>query len=176
MPRSTQNPLHLYPESPQKLHPNVQLNAPAPRIEKQKFLFDKTKREKQTGLPTISKWQIGLFLWQKVARRDAQRAQQGRKPCTGRSRGAAPGAPLVTFPATGKSPGCRAERLHQGTLGLPAPHKVGRGAGRSARSLRVWELCSHIGECRGGPQAAPRIGVAGAYFPCASIRSARSLR
>ena len=59
---------------------------------------------------------------------------------------------------------------------LSLREKVGRGAGRSARSLRVWELCSHIGECRGGPQAAPRIGVAGAYFPCASIRSARSLR
>ncbi len=59
---------------------------------------------------------------------------------------------------------------------LSLREKVGRGAGRSARSLRVWELCSHIGECRGGPQAAPRIGAAGAYFPCASIRSARSLR
>ena len=108
------------------------------------FYWSKPKETTKADLPTISKWQIGLFLWQKVARRDAQRAQQGRKPCTGRSRGAAPGAPLVTFPATGKSPGCRAERLHQGTLGLPAPHKVGRGAGRSARisgsRSQVWRL------------------------------------
>ena len=69
------------------------------------FSWSKPKETTKADLPTISKWQIGLFLWQKVARRDAQRAQQGRKPCTGRSRGAAPGAPLVTFPATGKSPG-----------------------------------------------------------------------
>ena len=34
--------------------------------------------EKKTDLPTISKWQIGLGLWQKVARRDAQRARKGR--------------------------------------------------------------------------------------------------
>ena len=37
------NPLHLYPESPQKLHPNVQLNAPAPRINSRIFLLVKAK-------------------------------------------------------------------------------------------------------------------------------------
>ena len=36
---------------------------------------------------------------------------------------------------------------------LSLREKVGRGAGRSARSLRVWELCSHIGGCGG---AAPQ--------------------
>ena len=65
------NPLHLYPESPQKLHPNVQLNAPAPRINSRIFFLVKAKGNNKTDLPTISKWQIGLFLWQKVARRDA---------------------------------------------------------------------------------------------------------
>ena len=37
------NPLHLYPESPQKLHPNVQLNAPAPRINSRIFFLVKAK-------------------------------------------------------------------------------------------------------------------------------------
>ena len=65
-------------------------------------------------------------------------------------KGAALGAPLVTFPATGKSPGCRAwqshalaERLHWWTLGLPAgatsrgyqPRKSPGVEGRSAPSL-----------------------------------------
>ncbi len=37
------NPLHLYPESPQKLHPNVQLNAPEPRINSRIFFLVKAK-------------------------------------------------------------------------------------------------------------------------------------
>ena len=42
-PGETQSPLHLYPESPQKLHPNVQLNAPAPRINSRIFFLVKAK-------------------------------------------------------------------------------------------------------------------------------------
>ena len=137
------NPLHLYPESPQKLHLNVQPKPPRHGLTAEYFSWSKPKETTKTDLPTISKWQIGLFLWQKPARRDAQRAQQGRKPCTGRSRGAAPGAPLVTFPATGKSPGVE---------------------GRSAPS---WASSPHFGEqepslatcSRGG--AAPRVGPFG---------------
>ena len=65
----------------------------------------------------------------------AAQHQKGRFfALAGFQRAAALGAPLVTFPATGKSPGCRAERLHWWVLGLPAPHKLPRGAGRSARS------------------------------------------
>ena len=90
-----------------------------------------------------------------TARAEGEGIQGGPPPCAG-------------------GPGTRRFLAYLCLLSLR--EKVGRGAGRSARSLRVWELCSHIGECRGGPQAAPRIGVAGAYFPCASIRSARSLR
>ena len=37
------NTLHLYPESPQKLRPNVQLNAPAPRINSRIFFLVKAK-------------------------------------------------------------------------------------------------------------------------------------
>ena len=35
------------------------------------FSWSKPKETTKTGLPTISKWQIGLFLWHKPARRDA---------------------------------------------------------------------------------------------------------
>ena len=57
-----------------------------------------------------------------------------------RSRGAALGAPLVTFPATGKSPGCRAwqshalaERLHQGWSAEGAlPPRISWAAGAPA--------------------------------------------
>ena len=96
----------------------------------------KPEEKNKTDLPTNSKWQIGLFLWQKAARVQASaQHQKGRFfALAGFQRAAALGAPLVTFPATGKSPGCRAERLHWWVLGLPAPHKLPRGAGRSARS------------------------------------------
>ena len=39
------------------------------------------------------------------------------------------GAPLVTFPATGKSPGCRAERLHSGSQELTALQNPPGGGG-----------------------------------------------
>ncbi len=44
----------------------------APRIENTECSLDETKaRKNKTDLPTISKWQIGLLLCLKVARRDA---------------------------------------------------------------------------------------------------------
>ena len=47
-----------------------------------------------------------------------------KRPPRGVPRGVSPlGDSLVTFSSGRKSPGCRAERLHQGRLGLPAPHK-----------------------------------------------------
>ena len=57
-------------------------------------------------------------------------------PLGGVPRGGPPlGDSLVTFSSGRKSPGCRAERLHQGSLGLPAPHKLpGRGAERPPRN------------------------------------------
>ena len=48
-----------------------------------------------------------------------------------RSRGAALGAPLVTFPATGKSPGCRAWLCH---ALAERPHTVGRRGPRPCSS------------------------------------------
>ena len=48
---SAPHPLHLYPESPQKLHPNVQLNAPAPRINSRIFLFVKAQGDGASNSP-----------------------------------------------------------------------------------------------------------------------------
>ncbi len=88
--------------------------------------------ENKTDLPTSSKWQIGLFLWQKVARRETERSAASAKRAVtthrGIPKGTALGAPLVTFPATGKSPGCRAERLHRGCWGCQ-PRKNSRARG-----------------------------------------------
>ena len=103
------------------------------------FSWSKPKETTKTDLPTISKWQIGLFLWQISPARCGER--QG--PCTGG--GAALGAPLVTFPATGKSPGVEGRSAPSwGCGGLQPPLRGAR---------QVWRLA------RGG--AAPRVGPFG---------------
>ena len=63
------------------------------------------------------------------------------------SRTVGSGAPLVTFPATGKSPGCRAwlchalaERLHSGSQELPPLQNPPGSEGRSPLPLRLWEI------------------------------------
>jgi hypothetical protein len=80
-----------------------------PRIENRRCDLSKTWGEKKTDLPTNPKWQIGLGLWQKVARRETERSAASAKRAAtthrGIPKGAALGAPLVTFPASGKSPG-----------------------------------------------------------------------
>ena len=103
------------PQKGEKLRAARKLHNPpaAPRIENRECSLDETKGKNKTDLPTNSKWQIGLFLWQKVARVQAQRStKEGEGSAPRESRTVGSGAPLVTFPATGKSPGCRAERLH----------------------------------------------------------------
>ena len=102
----------------------------------------KTRGEKKTGLPTYSKWQIGLGLWQKVARRETERSAASAKRAAathrGIPKGAALGAPLVTFPASGKSPGCRAERL-----------QVGAGTTSPAKTPGAWGGAPIHGGCGG---------------------------
>ena len=51
MPRPPQNPLHLYPESPQKLHPNVQLNAPRHGLTAEYFSWSKPKETTRPVCP-----------------------------------------------------------------------------------------------------------------------------
>ena len=104
-PHHTPSPI---PRIAPKVAPKRATQTPAPRINSTKSFLRKTKGNNKTDSPTTSKWQIGLFLWQKAARREPERSAASAKravtPHRG-SRGAAPGAPLVTFPATGKSPG-----------------------------------------------------------------------
>ena len=50
-----------------------------PRIENRKCSLDETRGKNKTDLPTSSKWQIGLFLWQKVARRETERSAASAK-------------------------------------------------------------------------------------------------
>ena len=104
-----------------------------PRIENRKCSLDETRGKNKTDLPTSSKWQIGLFLWLKVARREPERSAASAKRAAtthrGIPKGAALGAPLVTFPASGKSPGCRAWQSHA----LAERLQVGAGTTSPAR-------------------------------------------
>ena len=102
--------------------------------------------------PPISKWQIGLSWRQKVARREPERSAASAKRAEtshrGIPKGAALGAPLVTFSATGKSPGVEGRSaLPMGVVGAQPPLGEERGAksddllleGRSPSSHR-WVL------------------------------------
>ena len=68
--------------------------------------------------------------------------EKGGDHVQGIPKGAALGAPLVTFPATGKSPGCRAERL-QVDAGATSPVKSpgvrgGAQRGHSPLARKPW--------------------------------------
>ena len=110
-----------------------------PRIDSRECFPDGAEGKNKTDLLTNSKWQIGLFLWLKVARREPERSAASAKRAAtthrGIPKGAALGAPLVTFPATGKSPGCRAERLHQGWSAEEGATLLARGVRRGAAPL-----------------------------------------
>ena len=68
------------------------------------FLYG-AKGKNKTDSPTISKWQIGLFLWHKPARREPERSERkkGGDFVPG-VQGRSPGTPLVTFVVKRKSP------------------------------------------------------------------------
>ena len=104
---------------------------PAPRINSTKSFLRKTKEKNKTDSPTTSKWQIGLFLWQKAARREPERSAASAKRAVTPHRqvqGRSPGTPLVTFVVKRKSPGCRAERLHWRSRDF-RPCKISPGCG-----------------------------------------------
>ena len=114
----------------------------APRFEIRKCSLEQAKGKNKTGLPTSSKWQIGLFLWYKPYRGGCGLPQGERSvPLRGVPRGDTPlGDSLVTFSSGRKSPGCRAERLHRWAQGL-CPCRTPRGAehGKAmlSRSARI---------------------------------------
>ena len=64
--------------------------------------------------------------------------EKGGNPALRESRTVGSGTPLVTFVVKRKSPGCRAERLHQEAQELPAPQKIS-----GCRAERLY-----IGRCR----------------------------
>ena len=84
---------------------------------------------------TNSKWQIGLFLWHKPYRGGAGTAGGAKRPPQGIPKGAALGAPLVTFPATGKSPGV------EGRSALPMGGAQRRAKPSSLLRVQLAELC-----------------------------------
>ena len=93
------------------LNPQASSMAPLPRhgLKTESVPSMKPEEKIRPICPLSSKWQIGLFLWLKVARRETERSAASAKRAVtthrGIPKGAALGAPLVTFPATGKSPG-----------------------------------------------------------------------
>ena len=105
-----------------------------------------------TDLPTNPKWQIGLFLWLKPYRGGAGTAGgAGAKSVSLFARspsgvqGCPPGAPLGTFPATGKSPGVGGEErpplggVQRGQHPWCAPsHRGSRGYQPLQKNLRYW--------------------------------------
>ena len=128
----------------------------APRIDSRKCFSDGTKGKNKTDLLTNSKWQIGLFLWHKPYRGGAGTAGGAKRPPQGIPKGAALGAPLVTFPATGKSPGVegRSALPHGGcgggapTLGsaegAPAPSHIGVARGLHPLAKKPLAFCRKI--------------------------------
>ncbi len=106
---------------------------PSHGLKTQSVISVELEEKNKTDLPTNPKWQIGLFLWLKPYRGGAGTAGGAKRPPQGIPKGAALGAPLVTFPATGKSPGCRAERLQVGA-GTTSLAKI-PGVGGAERPL-----------------------------------------
>ena len=123
------------------------------------------EEKNKTDLPTVSKWQIGLFLWLKALSRGCGLPQGERErkvkhfslgPPQGIPKGAALGAPLVTFPATGKSPGVEGRSALLVGAGTTVPQRPPGWRG-GAPSWWVQGLPSRKGP-RGGGAERPSDG------------------
>ena len=121
-PHHTPSPIP--PFSP-KVAPKRATQPPAPRINSTKSFLRKTKEKNKTDSPTTSKWQIGLFLWQKAARREPERSAASAKRAVTPHRqvqGRSPWRAFGDFPRDGKvTRGGGAERPLMGVWGPPAP-------------------------------------------------------
>ena len=119
-----QHPFTYTPFSP-KVAPKRATQPPAPRINSTKPFLRKTKEKNKTDSPTTSKWQIGLFLWQKAARREPERSAASAKRAVTPHRqvqGRSPWRAFGDFPRDGKvTRGGGAERPLMGVWGPPAP-------------------------------------------------------
>ena len=59
------SPFTYTPNPPKSCTQTCNQNPAEPRINSRIFFLVKAKGNNKTDSPTISKWQIGLFLWQK---------------------------------------------------------------------------------------------------------------
>ena len=87
----------------------------------------KPKETTKTGLPTNSKWQIGLFLWQKPARREPERSAASAKRAVTPHRqvqGRSPWRAFGDFPRDGKVTRVQGGAPALEEQGPPAPHKL----------------------------------------------------
>ena len=103
--------------------------------------------------PLSSKWQIGLGLWQKVARRETERSAASAKRATathrGIPKGGSPWRAFGDFPRDGK-----VTRGRRG--GAPSTLRVEAKSGDLLR-----ELCSHKGSAEGATPPRKEAGAAG---------------
>ena len=176
-------PLHLYPESPPKLHPNVQLNAPAPRIESRIFLLLKAQGDGASNSPHHLKVAnpSASVAESSPARAGAQRSERekGGDFAPAGSKGRSPwrffGDFLIGEKVT-RGGGAERPRIGECRGGFAPSHIVGRrdlrpckiprGVGRSARSRgeQRGNAPRIFGVCRGlAPAPAPRGDAA--HFP-----------
>ena len=73
-----------------------------PRIDSRECFPDGTEGKNKTDLPSNLKWQIGLFLWLRVARVQAKRStNEGGKFAPGDSNGRSPWRAFGDFPRDG---------------------------------------------------------------------------
>ena len=161
---SAPHPLHLYPESPQKLHPNVQLNAPEPRINSRIFFLVKAKgNNKDRFAHHLKVANRSIFVAQTSPARCVSEREKGGDFALRESRTVGSGAPLVTFPATGKSPG---------DGGAERPPHGGECRGGAAPSQRINRgSCSRPSCARTCPKSACACG-----YSAGSPRSAHRRR
>ena len=139
-----QNPLHLYPESPQKLHPNVQLNAPAPRINSRIFFLVKAKgNNKDRFAHHLKVANRSIFVAQTSPARCVSEREKGGDFAPAGSKGRSPwhafgdfrretkvtrvqgGAPALEeqgLPSLQNPPGWRGGAPPHGGVGASSPH------------------------------------------------------
>ena len=145
-----QHPFTYTPFSP-KVAPKRATQPPAPRINSTKSFLRKTKEKNKTDSPTTSKWQIGLFLWQKAARREPERSAASAKRAVTPHRqvqGRSPWRAFGDFPRDGKvTRGGGAERPLMGVWGPPAPTSGSEEPSQTTCSRGA--TAPRIGGCRG---------------------------
>ncbi len=126
------------------------------------FSWSKPKETTKTDLPTISKWQIGLFsVAQTSPARCVSEREKGGNFAPGDSKGRSPWRAFGDFPRDGKvTRGGGAERPpHRGRGGAAPTSGSAEGQRPSRRSLR------------GGGAERPLMGVWGPPAPTSGSRS-----